>query len=149
MARHYAPRHILAVRGNHDSAAAFPEPIIDLHLKKVTLEGLTFGGFAGAWRYRPVGHHLYDQWEVAAALANFPRVDVFVAHNSPAGIHERDMEAHQGFQAFGDYIKRAGPQLFIHGHQHRDAHALVGGTTIVSVHGERLITVEGIAKNGV
>lgn len=142
MARHYGARHILAVQGNHDSVAAFPEPIIDLHLKAVTIEGVTFGGFAGSWRYKPVGHHLYEQWDVSTAMAGLKAVDIFVAHNSPSGIHERDQHTHQGFKAFGDYIDRAQPRLFIHGHQHLDTMTVRGQTTIVSVFGERLINVE-------
>ncbi|MDZ4405131.1 metallophosphoesterase [Prosthecobacter sp.] len=142
MARYYGARHILAVRGNHDSAAPFPDPIIDLHLKTVAIEGITFGGFAGSWRYKLVGHHLYEQWDVANALNGFRPVDVFVAHNSPAGIHERDIHVHQGFKAFGEYIDRTQPQLFIHGHQHIDASTIRGQTTILSVFGERAITIE-------
>lgn len=142
IARHYGARHILAVRGNHDSAAPFPDPIIDLHLKTVTLEGVTFGGFAGAWRYKPVGHHLHEQWDVASAMSGFKPVDVFVAHNSPAGIHERDMHVHQGFGAFRDYIDRAKPQLFIHGHQHLDSMTVRSQTTILGVYGEKLVSVE-------
>ncbi len=142
MARHYGARHILAVRGNHDSAAPFPDPIIDLHLKSVTIEGITFGGFAGAWRYKPVGHHLYEQWDVATAMRGFQPVDVFVAHNSPAGIHERDRHVHQGFGAFGDYIDRAQPQLFIHGHQHLNLLTVRDQTKILAVYGEKLVTIE-------
>lgn len=142
MARHYGARHILAVRGNHDSASPFPEPIIDLHLKVVMIEGITFGGFAGSWRYKPVGHHLYEQWDVASSLALFPPVDVFVAHNSPAGIHERDAHVHQGFKAFGDYIDRIKPRLFIHGHQHVDASTTRDQTTILSVFGERFVVID-------
>jgi predicted phosphodiesterase len=29
--------HILAVKGNHDSGAPFPQPIVDLHLATVTI----------------------------------------------------------------------------------------------------------------
>lgn len=109
-------RHIFAVKGNHDSGEPFPPPIIDLHLAVQTVDGVRFGGFNGSWRSKPVGHYLYEQEEVANLLVGFPTVDVFVAHNSPRNIHERDTEVHVGFEAFNNYIERAQPRLFIHGH---------------------------------
>ena len=60
---------ILAVKGNHDGAGVFPEPILDLHLRTVTIGGVIFGGFGGAWRYKPRGNHLYEQEEVSEALS--------------------------------------------------------------------------------
>ena len=114
----YGCRKVFAVRGNHDSAAPFATEIIDLHFNIARHEGIRFGGFKGSWRYKPRGHHMFEQSEVAKTLRSFPAVDVFVAHNSPAGIHERDSEVHQGFEAFTEYIDRVQPAYFIHGHQH-------------------------------
>src|SRR5688500_11839363 len=70
-------RHILAVKGNHDSSARFEAPIVDLHLRRETIRGITFGGFCGAWKYKPKGNYLFEQAAVESALAAFPRVDVF------------------------------------------------------------------------
>jgi Icc-related predicted phosphoesterase len=128
--------HILAVKGNHDSGAPFPQPIVDLHLATVTINGVTFGGFNGSWKYKPRGHYLYEQFEVERLLATFPMVDVFVAHNSPRGIHERDTEVHVGFDAFAGYIERAQPRLFIHGHQHVNQETQLGSTRIIGVYGQ-------------
>jgi len=64
---------ILAVKGNHDGAGVFPEPILNLHLRTVTISGVIFGGFGGAWRYKPRGNHLYEQEEVSEALTQFPQ----------------------------------------------------------------------------
>ena len=131
-----------AVKGNHDSAGAFPASVTDLHLSVVEHSGLVFGGFAGSWKYKPRGHHLYEQEEVTSALSAFPAVDVFVAHNSPRGIHERDTEVHQGFDAFLDYIDRAQPRFFLHGHQHVNRTSKLGGTNIVGVFGETVLNFE-------
>lgn len=139
---HYKPRHTLAVRGNHDPDSPFTDGIVDLHLKTHTIDGITFGGFAGSWRYKPRGHHLFDQIEVSSLIRAVPAVDVFVAHNSPAGIHERDREVHQGFEGFTSYITRARPKLFIHGHQHIDATTIRNDTTIIGVYGERHIHIK-------
>ncbi len=132
-------RRIFAVKGNHDGGGPFPPPIVDLHLVIQTVDGVRFGGFNGSWRYKPIGHYLYDQEEVDYLLAGFPCVGVFVAHNSPRNIHERDMEVHAGFEAFNRYIERAQPRLFIHGHQHVNQDTLVGRTQVIGVFGQRRI----------
>jgi len=138
----YKPARTLAVRGNHDSNAPFPGSVAPLHLRVETYCGITFGGFDGSWRYKPRGHHLYDQEEVTERLRNFPRVDVFVAHNSPPGHHERDEEVHQGFDAFAGYIARARPRYFLHGHQHVNRVSTIGETTLIGVFGEALIDMD-------
>ncbi|WP_367871420.1 metallophosphoesterase [Luteolibacter sp. Populi] len=137
----YSPEKVFAVRGNHDSNAPFAPFVTPLHGVVAEHGGLRFGGFGGCWRYKPRGHHLYDQEEVSAVLDAFPAVDVFIAHNSPRGIHERDDEVHQGFDAFLRYIERVKPAYFIHGHQHVNAFTRCGDTTVIGVFGERLLEI--------
>ena len=128
---------VVAVKGNHDSAAAFPQPIRDLHLATFAFGGVVFGGFGGAWKYKPKGHHLFEQDEVERLLADFPPVDVFVAHNSPRAIHDRNDEVHLGFVAFSNYIARTKPRLFLHGHQHHNVETTLGDTRVIGVFGQR------------
>jgi uncharacterized protein len=137
----YEPDRVFAVRGNHDSAAPFADSVMHLHGEMVEYGGLRFGGFGGSWRYKPKGHHLYEQDEVAAALADFPPVDVFIAHNSPSGIHQQGNYVHQGFDAFLSYIERAQPSWFIHGHQHVNALTIHGETLVLGVFGERELEI--------
>ena len=132
---------ILAVKGNHDSGEPFPAPIVDLHLVTHTVDGVRFGGFQGSWRYKPRGHFLYERTEVEQLLASFPPVDVFVAHNSPRHVHDRDDGVHFGFEAFVRYIERVQPRWFIHGHQHIDQETRVGDTRVIGVYGQRLLTL--------
>lgn len=134
-------REILAVKGNHDSSAPFPEPLHDLHLKTFTFGGVTFGGFCGSWKYKPKGNYLFDQHEVDALMAGFPPVDIFVAHNSPRGIHDRDDEVHLGFVAFSNFITRRQPKLFLHGHTHLAQETLIGSTRVIATFGHRILTV--------
>jgi len=134
-------RHILAVKGNHDSSAPFPSPIIELHLAIHTIQGITFGGFCGAWKYKPRGHHLFEQSEVEQALAGFPRVDIFVSHNSPRIIQDRDDHVHIGFTAFNSYIARAHPQRLLHGHQHLNTETVVGATSVIGTYGYRFVVI--------
>ncbi len=134
-------RHILAIKGNHDSSGAFGMPIVDLHLHSHTIRGITFGGFCGAWKYKPKGNYLFEQPEVESALTAFPRVDVFVTHNSPRMIHDRDDEVHTGFNAFNNYIDRTHPRWLLHGHQHTNIETTVGMTRVIGTYGHRLIVI--------
>jgi Icc-related predicted phosphoesterase len=135
-------QRVFAVKGNHDGSGLFPPPIFDLHLRTEVFGGIRFGGFHGSWRYKPRGHFLYEQSEVEHLLASFAPVDVFVAHNSPRHIHDRDDEVHVGFDAFTSYIPRIQPQLFIHGHQHENQETYLGRTRIVGVFGLRRLDLE-------
>jgi Icc-related predicted phosphoesterase len=134
-------KEILAVKGNHDSSFAFPKPILDLHLQTRQVGDLIFGGFAGAWKYKPKGNYLFEQSEVDASLAKFPRVDVFVTHNSPRSIHDREDEIHTGFTAFISYIARAQPRILLHGHQHKNVESKVVGSRIIGTYGHRFLVL--------
>ena len=138
----YGAPPILAVKGNHDSPAPFPEGITDLHLHTASIGGVTFGGFNGSWKYKPRGHFLYEQHEVADMLKGFPPVDVFVSHNSPRRIHDKEDETHFGFDALASYITEKRPRLFFHGHQHIDRETMVGATRLIAVYGHRLIELD-------
>ena len=133
----YAPEYVAAIRGNHCVASAFPLPAVDLHLQTMECFGLTLGGFAGSWQYKRHGNHMYTQEEVHELLGDLPAVDIFIAHNSPRGIHERDNLIHQGFDAFLEYIDRVQPAYFLHGHQHCNRISYRGKTCIMGVYGER------------
>lgn len=135
----YAPGKVFGVRGNHDSAAPFPPFVESLHLEIRHHGALSFAGFGGSWRYKPRGHHLFEQEEVSLLLRDFPRVDVFIAHNSPRGVHERDDHVHQGFDGFSEYIDRTQPRYFIHGHQHLRQRTWIGCTEVIGIFGEEIL----------
>lgn len=137
----YQPSQVFAVRGNHDTDAPLPASVVSLHYTLKKFRGLLFGGFGGSWKYKPKGHHLFDQHEVSRMLNSFPRVDVFIAHNSPRGIHERDDHTHQGFDGFLGYIEKHQPRYFIHGHQHFEKTSFQGQTEVIGVFGEKTIEI--------
>lgn len=134
-------RSILAVKGNHDSSGPFRPPIQDLHLNAFQFNGLTFGGFCGSWKYKPRGNYLFEQFEVEASLACFPRVDIFVTHNSPRHIHDRDDGVHTGFAAFNSYINRYKPRFVFHGHQHVNQETMIGPTRVIGTYGFRQMVI--------
>lgn len=130
--------NIFAVKGNHDPASPFPEPIVDLHMTMKTFGGLTLYGFNGAWQYKPRGHFLYPQAKVRAYMVVVRNVDIFIAHNSPKGIHDKNDDIHTGFEAFTEYIAQFKPLLLIHGHQHVNQETVVNGTRVIGVYGYRM-----------
>lgn len=127
----------LYVYGNHDSPhqpfASSPNRR-DLHLRVVVIGGVAFGGFQGSVKYKPKGHYLYDDDEVASLLDGFPAVDVFVAHAPCSKLGFND-GVHDGFAAFDGYIGRTQPKLFICGHVHRTRTVILGRTRCVSLYG--------------
>jgi Icc-related predicted phosphoesterase len=134
-------RQILAVKGNHDSSAPFPPPIRDLHLATFVFRSVKFGGFCGSWKYKPKGNYLFEDHEVEHMLKGFPPVDVFVAHNSPRSIHDRDDEVHPGFTAFNTYLANHKPKLFLHGHQHEHRESVADNTRVVGTFGHRFLVL--------
>lgn len=133
---------VFAVKGNHDSPEPFPTGITDLHLKRAEFCGLTFGGFNGSWKYKPRGHFLYEQEEVTNLLKNFPHVDVFISHNSPRRVHDKEDDTHFGFDALATYIAENQPRLFLHGHQHVNKETVVGKTRVVGVYGHSVLVID-------
>jgi Icc-related predicted phosphoesterase len=133
----------LFVHGNHDSPN---EPFLqaldrhDLHLRVVRIGSVSFGGFQGSMKYKPKGHYLYDDHEVAELLAVLPEVDVFVAH-APCTTLGIDDGVHDGFRAFDEYIMRVQPRLFLCGHVHRSREVTLGRTRCVSVWGAGEVVV--------
>lgn len=103
--------------------------------------GISFGGFCGSWKYKPKGNYLFEQSEAEHLMAKFPGVNVFIAHNSPRLIHDRDDEVHVGFTAFNTYLARAMPRLLLHGHQHQDLESMVGGTRVIGIYGHRFLVL--------
>ncbi len=134
-------RVIFAVKGNHDSPEPFDKAIVDLHLQLHEYAGLRFGGLNGSWKYKPRGHYLYTQCEVESILSAFPAVDIFLSHNSPRGIHDKDDGIHYGFDGLNTYLAKAKPTWLIHGHQHAKRETLVAETRVIGVYGYQIIDV--------
>ena len=92
-------------------------------------------------RTKPRGHFLYEQEEVAERLSTFPSADIFLSHNSPRGIHDRDDGIHVGFDGLSAYLSRAQPKLLIHGHQHIERETIAAGIRVLAVYGCKMIEV--------
>ena len=81
-----------------------------------------------------------------AAPTRFPAVDVFVSHNSPRGIHDKDDDVHCGFAGLTSYLRRAKPALLLHGHQHTNQESTAEGARIVGVFGHRVLDWPGARR---
>lgn len=137
----YHCNRILAVKGNHDFPSPFSGPVVDLHLSIEEHMGICFGGFNGSWKYKPRGLFLYGQDEATDLLKDFPHVDIFISHNSPRGIHDKEDRIHTGFGALSEYIRRQKPRVLIHGHQHVNSETEVGRTRVIGVYGHKVVEI--------
>lgn len=132
----------IGVLGNHDGPDYFDDTeIIDLHGKKITINGISFGGFGGARRYSDKPFGQYEEEEAEQALERLGRVDLFLAHDGPAKQNEPTDRAHRGFDAFTAYVKTYKPTYFLHGHMHEDKQYTLGNTLIRCVFGSKLVKI--------
>jgi Icc-related predicted phosphoesterase len=138
----------LGVHGNHDDGGEFTGLGIEsVHLRRVSVGGLTFGGFSGSHEYHTGagGNRLtWSQRDASRLLRRFGSVDVMLAHSPPFGVNdEPDDPAHIGLVGLREYVERERPSVFLHGHT---APALpverLGQTRVVHVRGHRLVTLE-------
>lgn len=109
---------VLSVQGNHCDGTYIEDlGFTDLHLKMLSLGGITLGGFEGCVRYKPAGWFQYTQQEAEEMLADFPSVDVMLCHCPPYGVHDDpEDDVHVGFHALRRYLHRARPKYLLHGH---------------------------------
>lgn len=137
----------IGVYGNHCSGNYFNQlGIINLHIQTFEYKGLLFGGFEGSIRYKESEYaKMYTQEEGLKLLADFPAVDVFIAHSPPFGINdETDSSSHQGFIAIKEYIEKNKPKYFLHGHTYPTKENIVEkyqDTEIIYVYGDKIINI--------
>ncbi len=128
----------IGVYGNHCTPGYMEQlGIINLQLKTIEIDGLTFGGFEGSHKYKNDAFaKMYTQEEATELMIDFPYVDVLIAHSPPAGINDEDSPAHQGLLALRHYLDTKRPKYFLHGHTYPTTENLVskhGDTQIIYV----------------
>jgi uncharacterized protein len=136
----------LGVHGNHDDGDEFTGlGIEDVHLRRIELGDLCFGGFSGSHEYgRHKGERFtWSQKDAAKALRRFERVDVLIAHSPPLGVND-DAEdpAHVGLAGLREYVERERPAMLLHGHTYPPLPVERFGDTLVRhVRGHRFVTL--------
>lgn len=136
----------LGVYGNHCSGMYMDElGIQNMHMKTVTINGVTFGGFEGCVRYKQSSAPMYTQEEASSLLATFPHVDVMLTHCPPFGVNDDHHDiSHTGFIGLRDYVEREKPAFLFHGHTYPAPGSEVdrlGDTKIMYIFGERVVEI--------
>jgi Icc-related predicted phosphoesterase len=132
----------LGVHGNHDAGDEFDVPgIEDLHLRRVEVDGLVFGGFGGSHRTPRGDPFTFSQEEAEALLSELGPVDVLLTHSPPIGVNDDpDDPVHIGLRALRAYVERHSPALLLHGHTYPTlAVTRLGSTRIRYVRGHALV----------
>jgi Icc-related predicted phosphoesterase len=136
----------LGVFGNHDDGGEFDGTGIEsVHLRRIEVCGLWFGGFSGSHEYRPAkGTRLmWSQKQARKLLEGFEHVDVMLAHSPPLGVNDdADDPAHVGLAGLRDYVERERPAMLLHGHTYPPLPVeRLGDTEVRHVRGHRFVTL--------
>jgi uncharacterized protein len=134
----------LGVHGNHDDGGEFTGLGIEsVHLRRVEVAGLWFGGFSGSHEYHRDPRYTWSQKEASKLLDKLGHVDVLLAHSPPFGINDdADDPAHVGLVGLRDYVEREHPAMLLHGHTYPPLPVeRFGETEIRHVRGHRFVTL--------
>jgi uncharacterized protein len=137
----------LGVRGNHDRPDSLEAVgARDVHLRVVSIGGVSFAGFEGAPRYSQAGPIEWTEEEAAELVERLPPADVLLTHSPPAGVNdEPDDPAHTGSAALRAWVERERPAWLLHGHTlpnpARRVHQ-VGETRVLHVRGATTLDLE-------
>jgi uncharacterized protein len=132
----------LGVHGNHDDGGEFTGLGIEsVHLRRVEVAGLCFGGFSGSHEYHRDRRLTWSQREASRRLARLGHVDVMLAHSPPFGVNDdHDDPAHVGLVGLREYVERERPALLLHGHTYPPlAVTRLGETRVLHVRGHRFV----------
>ena len=121
---------LVYVPGNHDRDNYSIPGGIPIDGRLVKISNIRIAGLGGSQRYKPKGKHQYSDTEmlmrvlrlVSSSIIKKPhlrgKIDLFVAHSPPRGIHDGSDLAHRGFTSFHTIFKYLRPTLMLHGHSH-------------------------------
>jgi uncharacterized protein len=134
----------LGVHGNHDDGGEFTGLGIEsVHLRRVEVGGLWFGGFSGSHEYHRDPRYTWSQKRASKLLSKLGHVDVLLAHSPPLGINDdADDPAHVGLVGLREYVEREHPAMLLHGHTYPPLPVeRFAETAIRHVRGHRFVTL--------
>jgi Icc-related predicted phosphoesterase len=134
----------LGVHGNHDVGDEFDGMgIEDVHLRRIEVGGLWFGGFSGSHEYHEDLRYTWSQKKASKLLHKLGHVDVLLAHSPPLGVNDdADDPAHVGLVGLRDYVERERPAMLLHGHTYPPLPVeRFGDTEVRHVRGHRFVTL--------
>jgi Icc-related predicted phosphoesterase len=138
----------LGVHGNHDDGGEFTGLGIEsIHLRRVEVGGLCFGGFSGSHEYHRDPRYTWTQKESKKLLSKLGHVDVLLSHSPPFGINDDpDDPAHVGLVGLREYVEREHPAMLLHGHTYPPLPVeRFGETQVRHVRGHRFVTLPAAA----
>jgi Icc-related predicted phosphoesterase len=134
----------LGVHGNHDDGGEFTGlGIENVHLKRIEVAGLWFGGFSGSHEYGREPRNTWSQKQARKLLRRLGPVDVLLAHSPPLGVNDDpDDPAHIGLEGLREYVERERPAMLLHGHTYPPLPVeRWGDTEVRHVRGHRFVTL--------
>lgn len=134
------------VPGNHDPDEFKVQGGVSVDGHWLRLNGIAVAGLGGSQRYKPVGKHQYTEQEMMARVARLlltsriggRRVDVFISHAPPRGVHDGPDSVHAGFLAFNTFLRAGQPTVMLHGHTHVQRNL---ATTVTQLHSTQVVNV--------
>ncbi len=139
----------LGVHGNHDDGGEFTGlGIENVHVRRVEVGGLCFGGFSGSHEYHQEPRYTWSQKQASKLLRKLEHVDVLLSHSPPFGINdEPDDPAHVGLVGLREYIEREHPAMLLHGHTYPPLPVEhFGETQVRHVRGHRFVTLPAASR---
>ncbi len=121
-------RPLYYIKGNHDHRYTSTNPMgcDNIHLQLKRFQTLNIMGFDGSMWYNG-GANQYTEAQMKKMIFKMwfslwrkGGADIIVTHASPRHIHDAEDYCHRGFESFVTLIKKRNPELFIHGHIHKD-----------------------------
>lgn len=109
---------IYGITGNHDTFNLLQtNGINDIDMKIINFDNLKIAGISGGVRYKRGMYAMLTQEEMNEKIKELDKCDILFSHET--GYHYlRDDDAHQGFIAIDEYIKKYEPKYNIFGHYH-------------------------------
>jgi calcineurin-like phosphoesterase family protein len=133
-----------------------PLGAMNAHGLVIRAAGLRIGGLGGSMRYRE-GPNQYTEKQMARTARRLirrakrgrvrrPFLDLLLTHAPPAGLGDEDDQAHRGFHAFHDLVRKVQPRLLVHGHVHPYGRPrpdrFLGNTLVVNAVPSRVLLLE-------
>ncbi|MBQ9059662.1 MAG: metallophosphoesterase [Firmicutes bacterium] len=147
---------VLYIRGNHDDPLIEEPPggCICIEDQVYVHEGLRIAGLGGSYQYRD-GRNMFTEAQMRKrARRLMPKIrkqgglDILMTHAPARGINDFDSLSHRGFETFGDLLDRYHPQVFVHGHIHKNYGVRIpqrtelGRTTVINAYEHCIFEIE-------
>ncbi len=146
------------VRGNHDEVYESKPPGGDnLHKHLTTFKGLNLAGLEGSMKYND-GLIQYNEMEMHGMVVGMgpqillnralgKRIDLFITHSPPRGIHDAEDLPHTGFKALLRFLEWYKPRYMLHGHVHtydrrKETRTQYQDTCIINVNPVTVLEIE-------